>query len=401
MKTTTPFITLLIILILQCFSSSAENNKSKFSEDLRGRHKRFHKSSYIIKENLKSEILYKYKIDSLIEIDQTGNEDHMKFVFTAGENNLIEEEVEFLWDKESKSWYKDYGYTYEKDGNILTDYYWYWDNSNQKWINDYACVSEYNENGLIEEKGYYKWNTEKESWDNDYYDIISYRDDGEILLWIEYKWSVESSEWITYGKWEYAYENNNLKKLTGYYTKDDGSFYIYDEEVFTYDTGNSFAESTYRVWSDETKQLEKDSKYVCTWNKDVVYEEIILPYYYLKHRNRYMILEETEYTWDAAKQDWKKTLINNFYYSGITTNNDEIGVKESVKAYPNPVSDIISFENLKEGSSIDLYSVDGKKVKSLHVFSGQKHAMSELSSGIYFIRISNKDKVQLLKVIKK
>ncbi len=401
MKTTTPFITLLILLILNCYSSSAGNNKSRFSEDEKGRHKRFHRSSNMVRDNLKSESLYKYKLDSMIERDMTGNEDHMKFVYTTGENNFIEEEIEYLWDKEKKSWYKDYGYTYEMDGNLLNDYYWEWNDSTQKWINDYACVSKYNEKGLSEEQGYYYWDAEKESWGNDYYDIISYRDDGEILLIIEYLWSVDSSEWITDSKWEFAYENNNLKKIKGYKTKDDGSFYIYDEEVFTYDTGTSYVESVYWVWNDETNKLEKDSKYVYKYNKDVVYDEVVLPYYFTKHRNRNMRIEQTEYIWDASKEIWNKNMIFNFYYSGITTSKDEIGDKESVIAYPNPVSDHISLGNLKEGSSIDLYSFDGKKIKSLNTSSGEKYSMSEFSSGIYFIRISNKDKVQVLKVIKK
>lgn len=401
MKKNSPFITLLILLVIQCFSSQAENNKSRNSEEIRSRHKNDHRLSFVMNENLKSAGQYKYKLDSIIETDYTGEENHEKFLYYIDDNNFIEEEIEYLWDKENKSWIKDYGYTFEKEGNLLNDYYWYWDDSTKEWYNDYVCVSYFNDKGQIEEKGYYKWNSEKETWDNDYYDIISYRDDGGVLLWIEYKWSTETSEWITYGKWEYTYENNNLKKLTGYYTNDDGTFYIYDEEIFTYDTGNSFAESVYWVWSDEKKQLEKKSKYVCSWNKDVVYSEIVFPYYFLEYRNKNMILEETEYAWDVSKQTWNKAEIDYYYYSGLTTGKKDINLNGSVKVYPNPVSDFISFENLKEGSSLDLYSFDGKKIKSLGSVSGGRYSLSEYSSGIYFITITNKEEVNVLKIIKK
>ncbi|MBP7508562.1 MAG: T9SS type A sorting domain-containing protein [Prolixibacteraceae bacterium] len=401
MKACTPFITLLIILILQCISSFADNNKSRFSEDARARHKRIHRASNIVTENLKSANQYKYKIDSLIVRDLSDYEEHRKYVYYVDENNFMDEEIEFVWSKENKSWVKDYGYTYVMDGNTLTDYYWYWDGTSQKWVNEYACVCKYNGKGLIEEKVFYSWNLEKEEWDNEYYHVISYRDDGEYLLWIEYKWLPESNEWKTNSKWEYSYKENRLNKITGYYSNEDGTFFLDDEEVFTYDSGISFAESVYWVWDEETKQLEKESKYICTWNKDVLYNEVVLPYYFYEYRNRNMILEESEYEWDKTQQLWNKAVVSNYYYSGITTGKDEISLNGGVNVYPNPVSDFVTIENIKDGSSIDLYNYEGKKVKSLNLYEGSKFSMSEFSTGIYFLRISNKDKAEMFKVIKK
>jgi hypothetical protein len=278
MKKITPFTTLLILLVIQCFSSQAENNKSRHSEEIRDRHKNDHRLSFVMNENLKSVGQYKYKLDSIIETDYTGEENHAKFLYYIDDNNFIEEEIEYLWDKENKSWIKDYGYTFEKEGNLLNDYYWYWDDSTKEWYNDYACVSYYNDKGQIEEKGYYKWNSEKETWDNDYYDIISYRDDGGVLLWIEYKWSTETSEWITYGKWEYAYENNNLKNLQDI-IQTMMVLFIYMMKKYLLMIPEIRLQNQYIGFGVmKTKQLEKDSKYVCTWNKDVAYSEIVLPF---------------------------------------------------------------------------------------------------------------------------
>lgn len=82
--------------------------------------------------------------------------------------------------------------------------------------------------------------------------------------------------------------------------------------------------------------------------------------------------------------------------------NDNVTKKQNFKIYPNPAQDFIEFQGeTKTYSTVKVYSLDGKLVKSTDIRSG-KVQISDLPSAAYFIEVSGKDApAETTKLIKK
>jgi len=73
--------------------------------------------------------------------------------------------------------------------------------------------------------------------------------------------------------------------------------------------------------------------------------------------------------------------------------------KSNFKVYPNPTSDIVTIENLKPNSVLELIDNSGKIVKKL---SNDKSAKTEISiknipAGVYYLRIDNQPVQKIIK----
>lgn len=394
----------LLISILQCNYSLADNianNRSKRFDDKKTRHFQSMKSTFLHNENLKSVSAYKFKLDSIITTYSTAGQADEKNEYYYDENNFMYSEVEFVRSSDNGSWVKDYGYSYVMHGDTLYDYYFLWNNSTQDWEDDYLCINVYNKNGSIEEKWYYWWDKESQSFQYDYYEIISYNDKGGLLLWIEYKWSSENSTWEAYAKWEYEYSNGQVSVMRGYYTDESGAFYIDEEDYYKYDSNLALLESTYWYWSDKSNKLEKSVLNVSSWDYDIASDYIVLPYYWNIQFYKYLKKDVTEYNWNSSTSEWIKNNIEKYYYSGVTTGNDVSELKNEVRIFPNPTKDYVTIENLNPNSLVELFSIDGKKLKTFNPDVSNALSMESLPSGLYFFKISNKSKVQVIKVYKK
>lgn len=74
--------------------------------------------------------------------------------------------------------------------------------------------------------------------------------------------------------------------------------------------------------------------------------------------------------------------------------------QETIKIYPNPTTDIVYIDNLPNNSTIELYNTSGMLIKK----SNNKDIlnMSELETGVYYIRIINDNNKNITKkIIKK
>ncbi len=80
----------------------------------------------------------------------------------------------------------------------------------------------------------------------------------------------------------------------------------------------------------------------------------------------------------------------------LMSNEDE---KIQVKVYPNPAQDFIRLDVPFEGlSTAILYSIDGKVLKNAVFEKSTSIKISDLSAGLYFIKVQNRDKQVVTKV---
>ncbi|MFC3159647.1 Por secretion system C-terminal sorting domain-containing protein [Chryseobacterium arachidis] len=79
--------------------------------------------------------------------------------------------------------------------------------------------------------------------------------------------------------------------------------------------------------------------------------------------------------------------------------NDNIISQKKTSLYPNPAKDIVTLQSEKAISEVKIYNVAGSLVKSFSKPSDNTINISELSAGVYFVKIN--DSVESIKLIKK
>ena len=108
---------------------------------------------------------------------------------------------------------------------------------------------------------------------------------------------------------------------------------------------------------------------------------------------------------NASGGSWENWSINNGVFSSVTgsapncvleTNNFS---ENKLIISPNPISDYFSIEGISE-AIVSIYDSQGQIVKSLNLIDSNSVNISELSKGIYLIKIESKGKVNTKKIIK-
>ncbi len=88
---------------------------------------------------------------------------------------------------------------------------------------------------------------------------------------------------------------------------------------------------------------------------------------------------------------------SNYDNSGIIcaplSNDDVVFTEIDIKAYPNPVVDILTLSGLvTDKNSIEIYAYNGKLLKTLETLEKEaKIDFSNYADGIYFVRVTNSD----------
>jgi len=84
-----------------------------------------------------------------------------------------------------------------------------------------------------------------------------------------------------------------------------------------------------------------------------------------------------------------------------------IGINErntvSFRMFPNPVENMLIVENIKNANRIEIYSIIGNRISTINDISTDKVTIntSNLQSGVYFISVFNKERIETTKFIKK
>jgi hypothetical protein len=98
--------------------------------------------------------------------------------------------------------------------------------------------------------------------------------------------------------------------------------------------------------------------------------------------------------WEAEKSAIMETILSLETEDHILTalNETKIGVDESFSMYPNPVSDMVTFESKRMLNSVNIYSITGQLIKTKEI-NGKKVSMnlSGMAKGVYVIKAEYSD----------
>jgi len=96
--------------------------------------------------------------------------------------------------------------------------------------------------------------------------------------------------------------------------------------------------------------------------------------------------------------------INNFSVTVIEVANSTLGIqkneKDVISIYPNPVKDILSFQSNSPIKMVSIYNTLGAVVLSAKALNNNNLNVSNLTSGIYMIKIQTDNGIETIKMIK-
>jgi hypothetical protein len=116
------------------------------------------------------------------------------------------------------------------------------------------------------------------------------------------------------------------------------------------------------------------------------------------------ILEDYNGDGNPANDDTNSNGLADYLESAVTLGASSNQLSNAIELYPNPVSSEFNIRNLNGDliSNVAIYAINGSLIKEVKTNnSSQNISVSDLQSGVYFVRVTSNDKVSNLKFIKK
>jgi hypothetical protein len=90
------------------------------------------------------------------------------------------------------------------------------------------------------------------------------------------------------------------------------------------------------------------------------------------------------------------------YLNFYTVGTKDVSFKDNFQFYPNPAKDVFTIDSTLDNYNVEIYNILGKKVRLLQNASLQtKIDISDLTTGIYFVKILNNKEAFTIKLVKK
>jgi hypothetical protein len=365
-----------------------------------------------------------YEIDSYWDISTNSWIFDSKYEYTYDANNNLTSKIESHWDTSTNSWiyYYKNEYTYDDNNNLSYEIFSYWNTSTNSWINISKNECTYDANNNVIFEIWSRWDTSTNSWIFSSKYEYTYDDNNNVIFEIYSRWDTSTNSWIFSSKYEYTYDDNN-NVISEIYSEWDTSTnsWIFDSKYeYTYDANNNLTSEIFSYWDTSTNSWIFDFKYEYTYdaNNNIIYE---ITSYWDTSTNSWIFDSKYEFTYDLTVSIDNVLVPNNFdiesnnpilsyfyyyydgsdfvldmkyifYYSDITGIN-EVTDNYNVSIYPNPANDYLMINTTtNENLKIEIYTIRGQSVISTECINNASQMridISQLPSGMYFIRIAN------------
>ena len=261
-------------------------------------------------------------------------------------------------------------YTYDTNGNMLTKLLAQW---NITWLNYRKDTFTNDTNGNRLSDLSQLW--QDTIWVNDYQWIYTYDVNEYLISDLHKKW--QSNVWVTIGRDIYTYDANGnllIDLLQGLESTTWVNTILY---TYTYDVNGNSITGKIEIWNNNKWQPGIDNLNIFSQKKLLIGKTSNI-YRYQAH-------------WLSFPVG-----ITNFY---------NISNFEKVSIYPNPANDFVSIYvqeySGKIKAVINLYSITGGLIKTLQIKNILTQLnISDLSKGVYIVKITNTNEEIVKKIIK-
>ena len=323
---------------------------------------------------------------------------YSKTVYTYNDKKITENG--YFWNADTGTWIERIRKITDFDnfGNqILNEYYQLTDGNligKSKYEETFNGPDRYQRTTHIS----YEWKDDTfiKEWENH----IKYNNKGAEILYSD-QWNREDNKWKEGWKKERGYDENGNLTFDSDYGCSDDIWFGYWLHKYTYDTYSNLTKKEEYGWEDDGNDdvddtdWELDIRNIYTYDIGISKSEMILPIEFnqlINKRNKNTIKGgiHNGYNWELTKD---------YIYSSYSLSNNRLNIEE-LTFFPNPVKNILTVNtsNNVKINNIHLYDVSGK-----HILSSTKKQidMSELSNGIYIIKIDSSKGSINKRIIKK
>jgi hypothetical protein len=303
------------------------------------------------------------------------------------------------WQDSIWIYYDSITYTYDLDGNLLT--YLYEIGHNDTLANQQRITYTYDGNGNNLNYTSESWNSILCIWETDFRVNYNYDSNGNVLYMLSESW--QNNTWVNGMQKTYTYDTNN--NLLTYLEEFWQTTYWknYGRIFYTYDINGNRLGEIQQVW-------QSNSTWSNSFKTDFVYdafgnsisgkqEQWSSNNWIPGHCNSWqapLFSQRSEIYHISSTYRYNASFIS-FYTTGYTNNDLN---KELINVFPNPVSNYITVFTPKE-SVIEILNIKGQIIKS--VFNKATLTfidMTDLSSGVYIVRVMTDKEVITKKIIK-
>ena len=304
-------------------------------------------------------LLYTYDLQNNKMIELVGqhwannhwqNSRRETYAYDNNDNNV--EILGYDWNMEDWEMDERTILTYNECDNLIEELYQYY--YDDEWENEMLITNTYDEQCKLTEILYKFW---EEDWEVGFKIAVTY-DEQNRVSFHTYKWWDDDDEWIEDYRIVFSYDfHNNLIEELEQYKWGDEVWKNEDRIIYEYDENNNAISGLSQWWTGSTW-------FDASWNIFQVY---------------YNNMQSKEY---AAGNRFTATYIDP---NNVNVNEGTL-LKNTLKIYPNPVSDILYIEknNINETPEVKIYSIQGVLLMNI---KGNQIDVSSLQNGIYIAEI--------------
>jgi hypothetical protein len=315
------------------------------------------------------------------ELNQSWNNpgwvNHGKDTMIYDANNNMTSEMDQSLINTTIGWRNNrlYMYSYDSQNNQTSFLYQQWNGVTNTWVNEGYYTYTYDTNNNMTVKLYQTWNGL--SWVNSSKDTMIYDNNNNRTNKLDLSWN--GTAWANLEKDTMEYDANNNLTSELYQSWNSNAWVNYKQNIYTYDASNNMTGELEQSWNGSTWVIANQYTYAFDINN----------------------LEES-----AAWKEWNNTgsyIIwgdSTYYYFQTLTGINELYNKLNIMVYPNPALNNITIESMQK-STIELLNIQGQTIKQQQIQQGKTDIdLSELSKGVYILRLCSNDKTEVTRIVK-
>ncbi len=300
---------------------------------------------------------------------------------------------------------------YDENGNDTLTLGYDWDIDENKWYLDYVLKSTFNEYGILVERIVKEFDYSADSLINSRKYIFNV--EGDLIIgYTKLLWDKETKSWNNFEQWYYNYNDFNLNDSTIVKKFNDSGEWVNKEKtIYSYNSIGKY-DSIYKynwdsIWVNKQKEIYTyiNDEYLTEYSK----------FYWDSDSLRWDIDSKDVYTYDDNFNRLKK-IHSRRNYEGIFDKSSAIGYSWSefevsgieendyskIDIFPNPVKDYLTIdcESVNEIKNVNIYSMQGKPVRSLNKIRDKGIDVQDLGKGLYIIEVNTINGKKYNKIIK-
>jgi len=203
-------------------------------------------------------------IDSFVVLAYDTSYQWVKYSYDYDDYGYLKEYLAEYTDEGVKGYLGDYHFEYRPDGQLLSRLNLNWKNG--VWVNDYRGSYTYDPNGNIISELYEQWDITTNNWVNDYKYEYSYDANHNGTLEVYARW--DGSSWKNIWKYEWIYDANNNKISKIGYSWTGSAWKNYSKTTNTYDANNINISRNTFSWNSSTSQWDNIYWYLYTYDSN-------------------------------------------------------------------------------------------------------------------------------------